>query len=672
MKDAVYKISLDIHEHGSQTAIKAKNTDTGRKLFVSLRSGGTPYIIEDDCYAVFKATKPDGTILYNACTIENNEIIYEFTSQTCAAVGRCRCEIALYGLDDKLITSPRFMLLVDGTIYPDDVVESTDEFSALTGLVGDTLKSINEATEAAKSANESAESANNAKNDANQAAESASQAATAATQATQNANTATGNANTATKNANEATNRANEAAQAANNATSSVSQATERANEATNNATLAADNANKAANQAAHTAKSLMVVGEAKGEVITLDDAIDQFLVGLRVFGKTTQAGTPTPDAPVELVSVGDGGSICVTVSGKNVFKFAGNIVMENGSVIESTPSGCTVQGVDGGVTPGSTAWSNGRVHFDRMSAMHLTKGAVITLSADYTVLEKHPSAGEKVVILLEQSSGVTNLDISKAEIGVKHQISKTFVISNDGKYKRTTFSTHSSKVKIENVQWEIGEVVSDFVPYKEQTLSISTPNGLPGIPVTSGGNYTDANGQQWICDEIDLSRGVYVRRVTTEVSDGSTDEAWDYNASMGVFRRKFANMKSSNYQSTLCDKYLHGTTTSGLVSGQYWSRNSYYGDRVIAFKNYNFTDKASWVAHLAENPITVLYELETPIETPLSEEELAAYASLHTYRDHTTVSNDASAYMELEYVMDAKKYIDSLVGGGIATARVE
>lgn len=48
----------------------------------------------------------------------------------------------------------------------------------------------------------------------------------------------------------------------------------------------------------------------------------------------------------------------------------------------------------------------------------------------------------------------------------------------------------------------------------KTQTLTLQTPNGLPGIPVTSGGNYTDQNGQQWVCDEIDLERGVKVQRV--------------------------------------------------------------------------------------------------------------------------------------------------------------
>ena len=48
----------------------------------------------------------------------------------------------------------------------------------------------------------------------------------------------------------------------------------------------------------------------------------------------------------------------------------------------------------------------------------------------------------------------------------------------------------------------------------KTQTLTLPTPNGLPGIPVTSGGNYTDPTGRQWVCDEVDLERGVRVHRV--------------------------------------------------------------------------------------------------------------------------------------------------------------
>ena len=48
----------------------------------------------------------------------------------------------------------------------------------------------------------------------------------------------------------------------------------------------------------------------------------------------------------------------------------------------------------------------------------------------------------------------------------------------------------------------------------KVQTLTLLTPNGLPGIPVTSGGSYTDQSGQQWVCDEVDLERGVKVQRI--------------------------------------------------------------------------------------------------------------------------------------------------------------
>lgn len=48
----------------------------------------------------------------------------------------------------------------------------------------------------------------------------------------------------------------------------------------------------------------------------------------------------------------------------------------------------------------------------------------------------------------------------------------------------------------------------------ERQTITLQTPNGLPGIPVTSGGNYTDPAGRQWVCDEVDLERGVRVQRV--------------------------------------------------------------------------------------------------------------------------------------------------------------
>lgn len=54
---------------------------------------------------------------------------------------------------------------------------------------------------------------------------------------------------------------------------------------------------------------------------------------------------------------------------------------------------------------------------------------------------------------------------------------------------------------------------ISDTAEQK-QIFPIPTPSGLPGIPVKSGGNYTDSKGQQWVCDEVDFARGKWVQRI--------------------------------------------------------------------------------------------------------------------------------------------------------------
>ena len=40
----------------------------------------------------------------------------------------------------------------------------------------------------------------------------------------------------------------------------------------------------------------------------TISNAVDYPLLGLNLYGKSVQDGTPTPDAPVDIVSVGDNG----------------------------------------------------------------------------------------------------------------------------------------------------------------------------------------------------------------------------------------------------------------------------------------------------------------------------------------------------------------------------
>lgn len=70
-------------------------------------------------------------------------------------------------------------------------------------------------------------------------------------------------------------------------------------------------------------ARQNILVGTETGNPIAVDDAFSAPLCGLTVYGKSTQDGTPTPDAPVPIVSAGDGGSVVVKMTGKNLLDSA-------------------------------------------------------------------------------------------------------------------------------------------------------------------------------------------------------------------------------------------------------------------------------------------------------------------------------------------------------------
>lgn len=93
------------------------------------------------------------------------------------------------------------------------------------------------------------------------------------------------------------------------------------------------------------------------------------------------------------------------------------------------------------------------------------------------------------------------------------------------------------------------------------QSLSISTPTGLPAIPVDSDGNYTDANGQQWISDYVDLKRGKYVQNICDlPLKDISLEwNTWGVNVnasnSTGFFAyvKKYAHVGNVKALATIC-----------------------------------------------------------------------------------------------------------------------
>ena len=198
---------------------------------------------------------------------------------------------------------------------------------------------------------------------------------------------------------------------------------------------------------------------------------------------------------------------------------------------------------------------------------------------------------------------------------------------------------------------------------YKKQTIIIPTPGGLPGIPVSSGGNYTDKDGQQWVCDEIDLAKGERVQWIeeyrftgaeawfswgVNNITEGITGFYWYYGSVIPTNHREILNTHAV-FSRNVYGGREEGTMANIASGGDdylIWSvRNEYLED--VSSKD---AAVQSFKKLLGEINAKMLYCLATPIRTPLPPETIVAYKKLHTYSPTTTVINDAGAGMSVGY----------------------
>ena len=205
----------------------------------------------------------------------------------------------------------------------------------------------------------------------------------------------------------------------------------------------------------------------------------------------------------------------------------------------------------------------------------------------------------------------------------------------------------------------------------KTQTLTLPTPNGLPGIPVKTGGNYIDPQGQQWVCDEVDLERGVKVQRV--KVLNLLDSSGFDNNGTWHIATKNFGAGTSyipvewqDNIVKCLCTTFSVQMTSYSTGSNAdlslYYSR---MGD-TISLKSALFEPKGQY-ATLDEAKVwftahpTYLYVPIEPIETPLTPAEIAAYKAITAYGPDTVVQASDGAGVKLEYQRDVNIAIKKL-----------
>ena len=270
----------------------------------------------------------------------------------------------------------------------------------------------------------------------------------------------------------------------------------------------------------------------------------------------TGGAPSPSPPYPQKITDAGNDGNIAVKIQGKNLIDIASGI-----------KQGYNVTQPNLKLIPGQA------YTFTNVNA---TTGVSLYEATTNTNLTKsHPAAG-----------------LSKAFVMPNIPNAVAVLAGLNGDWNTGDLS----KIKI---QLELGDKSTPYEPYKTaQTLTIPTPGGLSGIPVSSGGNYTDENGQQWVTDEVDLAKGVYIKRI-----------------------EKIASYNNES------------------INGSYISET---GELTVGAR--------------------VLFVLDTSVETPLLPETIAAFRKLCMNYPVTTITNSDNCGMEVAYNADTKAYIDGKI----------
>lgn len=404
--------------------------------------------------------------------------------------------------------------------------------------------------------------------------------------------------------------------------------------------------------------KAGAIINSAKGERIAVGDSAGAFFEGLKLYGKTEQVQTkgyqlfdaskiPTKAAYGATITNNGDGSFTISGSGN----LTGNILIQYALTNEE--------------------------------AKKLFKAGRVTLKGDKTnpfiylkfknaagTIKELQTIGADSARYLDLTSEHINSEGFQASLGIYGNSGSAIVpgtvkpmVYQDGDGTWEPFTDGKPSPSMEYKQdpessGDGGEINVNVGEENTQHLSIQTPNGLPGIKVDSGGNYTDSNGQQWVCDEMDFGRGKYVQRIKKVVLNGSED--WNLER---ISQKGFANFYVRNLSgiransNVLSNQFRNQTTVISETTEEGIANLSTLYVRIDKTKADN-ANKFKEI--LKTNNLEICYQLATPIETDIPEETMTAYRNLYTNYPSTVIQNDSGAGMEVEYVADTKSYIDN------------
>lgn len=369
---------------------------------------------------------------------------------------------------------------------------------------------------------------------------------------------------------------------------------------------------------------------------VTVDDAWEAPILGLEIAGKSEQGAEPSTDNPQEIVSTD---VTAVTVTGANLFDDTTLHPGKTTVVFSDDRRQLTVTGSK------SHACAYSDIPAQLIAGKNVTMSCNISngnpdISVGFQIQIKFPDG--TITYLTLKSSGSKTCSIPE------NITNATFTLyAND----RNTDLDSKNTVVYSDVMVNIGTTPLPWEPYQPpQTASITLTKPLRGI-----GDYRD---------EITMTNRI--DRCMELTFDGSED-CWGVYTSGSRTGFSAINVLpiSMNNRNGICNQALVGGNEEAeqIVLGSN-NQNLYYFycpfyDATVANKGLS-----AWKAHLAAHPLKVVTYLDTPVETDLEADTIAALAELTTYKGRTTTTVTAEGPepdVTLEYVQDTRMVIADL-----------
>lgn len=201
----------------------------------------------------------------------------------------------------------------------------------------------------------------------------------------------------------------------------------------------------------------------------------------------------------------------------------------------------------------------------------------------------------------------------------------------------------------VSGIQIEEASTATDYQPYQSQSFNYTLSKPLYRL--------SDS-----VYDYLDIDKGKIIRNVGVATFDGSDDEEISKvsNININVYQFSRAINSIEKYAKyAKCDSFQIATAyANDLLRND----NKIYAATIscyLSFDKMNTVEKLK--VYLQQNPITVYYQLATPVEEPLPSDLQSLLQSLKSYYPQTNIMFDTEVepYINFDYKLNLKSWIE-------------